>query len=117
MIYKILYEKLKEVARKGKESKVSYEDLANLVSEPFEDVDDRNKFFRMLDDINIEEHENERPMITAVVVHKPSFDKLQMPGDGFFKLALDLGKWDGKGDRIKFWSDEIKKVWDYWGKA
>lgn len=114
MIDKRIYEKLKEIARNR--SKIHYNELATLFGLPFETSDDRNKLYQKLGDISAFEVENGRPMLSAVVVHEPSFDKLQMPGEGFFKLAIELGRWDGKGKKEKFFYDEIKKVWDYWSK-
>ena len=114
MIDKKIYEKLKEIARNR--SIIHYRQLAMLFRMPFETSDDRNQLFYIIGDISVFEVKNNRPMLSAVVVHEPSFDKLQMPGDGFFKLAKDLGKLDVNSSKEKFFYDEIKKVWNYWEK-
>jgi len=36
-----------------------------------------------------------------------------MPGEGFFKLARDLGLFLGD-DKLAFWVKELNRVWDYW---
>jgi hypothetical protein len=44
-------------------------------------------------------------MITALVIYK---DGDQLPGPGFFDLAKRLGR--DISDRVKCWSDEVKRV-------
>lgn len=114
MINKRIYEKLKEIARNR--SIIHYKELATLFGMPFENSDDRNKLYDELYEISTNEHLEGRHMLSVVVVHEPSFDILQLPGDGFFKLAIDLGKWNGEGKKEKFFYDELKRVWDYWSK-
>jgi hypothetical protein len=35
------------------------------------------------------------------------------PGEGFFKLARELGLFLGS-DELAFWVKELNRVWDYW---
>ena len=64
---------------------------------------------RLLGEISTAEHAAGRPLLSAVVVLKGS----DVPGRGFFTLARDLGRFAG-GDDMKFWVEEVKRVWDYW---
>ena len=114
MVDKRIYEILKNVARK--KQKIHYKELAEIVGIPFETSDERNRLFRKLGHISTYEVSQGRPMLSAVVVHHPSFDKLQMPGEGFFDLAIELNRWDGTGDRRRFFYNEVREVWGYWSR-
>ena len=63
-----------------------------------------------LDEINTHEHQEGRPLLSAVVVHK---DGDGMPGVGFFTIAWELKQYLG-GDPHQFWTQELERVWDYW---
>lgn len=82
---------------------------------PFETEADRNELFGKRVDISTFEYTQGRPMLSAVVVHKPSSSDPRMPGKGFFKLASDLGVWNS-GTKDKFFSDELGKVYEYWSQ-
>lgn len=69
-----------------------------------------------LGDISILEHSQGRPLLSAIVVHKPTSSEPRMPGKGFFKLAREHNIWDGKGTKEKFFFNEIRKVHDYWSQ-
>jgi len=58
--------------------------------------------------INLREYVEERPLLSAIVLHEGGSE----PGVGFFKLAefLDLDC----SDRVKFHSEEMKRVMAYW---
>lgn len=117
MISEKLYNLLKKVAKKeiGNGGTIFYSELAILAGEPFFDVDERNKFFELLGEIT--EHEvkiRERPMISVVVVHKNEKNNSRICGDGFFELAIDLKRWDGKGDKSNFFIKELKEVHNTW---
>ena len=62
----------------------------------------------MLGEISSEEYIAGRGMLTAVVVLKDD----GIPGSGFFELARALGK--SFPDELKFWVDELNKVYSYW---
>jgi len=120
-----VYQKLIEVAKKkGPYTKgyITYEEVMLLAELNRENTYEREVVLcAMLGDISIHEHESNRPMLSAVVVHKPNpqMGILAMPGDGFFNLAYDLGLYDGSRDtkdRMRFFSKEIKKVWEYWNR-
>ena len=63
----------------------------------------------LLDEISRCEHENGRPLLSAVVIHVDD----NMPGNGFFVLAEDLGLFKGRG-RFMFFVEELKRVHDHW---
>ncbi|MBA7605580.1 hypothetical protein ES703_12713 [subsurface metagenome] len=64
----------------------------------------------MLDDINRFEHENKRPLISALVVVQGKDE----PGPGFWACAVRLGEFTWGGDKNRFWSEQLNSVWDYW---
>ena len=66
---------------------------------------DRYEIGMILDDINRHERELDRPMLSAVVVHKDTL----MPGQGFFTLAWALGLFVGN-DKGRFYIQELRKV-------
>jgi hypothetical protein len=72
---------------------------------------DRNRLSDVLDEINMNElqENNDGPLLSAVVVLK---DK-NIPGDGFFKLARELGRYDGNDD-LMFWLKEVRRVHDHY---
>ncbi|MBN2331379.1 MAG: hypothetical protein JXC85_06195 [Candidatus Aenigmarchaeota archaeon] len=117
MVNDVIYNKIKEVARKGKSDNIKgiiyYEELMSLVGLGHENPDDRyHEIGKILDDINRADRKKTGLLITAVVVRKDT----KMPGNGFFELAFELGCFNKWGQRYRFWVDEIKRVWDYWSK-
>lgn len=65
---------------------------------------------QMLGEISQFEHKHNRPLLSAVVI-SPT---LKMPGDGFFKMAAELGKFKG-GSKLEFWKQECDAVYTAWG--
>ncbi|ADJ26548.1 conserved hypothetical protein [Dehalogenimonas lykanthroporepellens BL-DC-9] len=115
MVNDTIYEKLKQIATN--QSITYYSEIAPLASLNMSSPEDRNKIAHILDQINIHEREvvPNRPMLSAVVILKDD----NMPGSGFFNCAEGLGKFNGDTDdkkRTIFWSQELKRVYDYWGK-
>lgn len=73
---------------------------------------DRGKIGEVLGHISRYEHENGRPLISSVVVSR-SMEQ----GDGFFKLAEELGLGIGKiKNGKKFEYDMINKAHNFWSK-
>lgn len=113
-----VYEKLKEVARNGKEDNnkgiIFYEEVMAIAGLDITDAAEREiELAKLLDDINREERKEDRPMITAVVVHK---NPPKIPGQGFFKLANEWNRMkEGQSDK-EFWIAEINSVWDCWSR-
>jgi hypothetical protein len=117
MVDEQIYNLLKKVARKeiGTKGIIFYSDLAHLAGRPFSDISEREELFETLGEISeYEVNFKKRPMLSVVVVHN---DKLRMPGEGFFKLAVHLGKWDGKGDKLIFFGKELEKVHSCWAEV
>ncbi len=87
---------------------IPYSELVGLV-EPvtFNAYDPR--LFAILGQISIEEHEQGRPLLSVLVVHKTGD---MQPGEGFFELAESLGR--DVRDVLKAWIAELQKVYQYW---
>lgn len=74
---------------------------------------DRGEIGKILGHISRYEHENERPLLSSVVVTKN-----MEQGDGFFKLAEELGFGDWKKLKKEklFEYDMINKTHNFWSK-
>ena len=105
----IIYQEIKQVA-KNKDI-TYYSDIAPLVGLDMGFEPDRNKMSNILDKISKNEHENGKPLLSAVVILR---DK-NIPGDGFFGMAKEVGLYDGN-DKDQFWANELHRVHDYWTK-
>jgi hypothetical protein len=64
-------------------------------------------FHDFLGQVSIDENEAGRGMLSALVVHQ---DGDRMPGIGFFELAAYLGR--PAADKVIFWSEEVKRVYE-----
>ncbi len=72
---------------------------------------DRAEIGRILGEVSTYEHENGRPLISAIVLSKGSLYE----GDGFFKLAEELGFGSWKTLRDSgFDMQQINACFDYW---
>ncbi len=100
-VHQALYEKLKEIARAR--SKIAYSELAKSVHL------NRRRLGPPLEEICRYEHEQGRPMLSVVAVHKQS----GMPAKPFFDLARTLGLCKGDNDS-EFFIDELHKVHECW---
>jgi hypothetical protein len=107
--YSLVYCELLNAARK-KES-VSYKKIGQIMGLKAQ-VDMAAEIGQMLGEINEDEHDNGRPMLSAVAVEPTT----RMPGEGFFQFAKELRKLDGETDEDKreFWRDEIQRVYGMW---
>ena len=107
--YSLVYCKLLSAARK-KES-VSYEEIGQIMGLKAQ-VDMATEIGQLLGEINEDEYNNGRPMLSAVAVEPTT----RMPGEGFFQFAKELRKLDGETDEDKreFWRDEIQRVYGMW---
>ena len=102
-----IYEELKRVAERREVT--SYSAIAPMVDLDMNRADDRRQIGVLLDEISTHEHEQERPMLSAVVTHKDGD-----PGKGFYTLARELGVMARKTSPLAFWSQELRRVHDYW---
>ena len=62
----------------------------------------------LLRSISIEEDEEERGLLTALVVN----ERDGLPGVGWFRLASDRGR--NVSDRMRAWREEVERVHDAW---
>jgi hypothetical protein len=69
----------------------------------------------LLGQVNLLEQEADKPLISALVVHKGG--DLQ-PGDGFWSFARSLGIDPGPGEtaRLDFWVKEIERCYAEWSR-
>ena len=89
---------------------ITYGELATRITAiPFEA--DSHNFHGLLGEISQEENALGRGMLSVVVVHR-SGEKRGQPGDGFFKLAQELGR--DTHDRLRFWAAELEHVRRAW---
>jgi hypothetical protein len=100
-MHQALYEKLKEIARAR--SKIAYSELAQSV------YLNRRRLGLPLEEICCYEHEQGRPMLSVVAVHKHS----GIPAKPFFDLARSLGLYKGDNDS-EFFTDELRKAHECW---
>ena len=109
-----MYEELKErlIQAAKNEELVYYEDIAPMFGFNYDRDHDRAEVGRVLDVVNKEEFEAGRPLLSAIVVHKGGDE---MPGEGFFKLAQELGRYR-RGDKKIYWAMELKEVYKEWQK-
>lgn len=107
--YSLVYCRLLQAARE-KEG-VSYEEIGEIMGLKA-DPDMFQEIGQLLGEINEDEYNRGRPMLSAVAV-EPS---TKMPGEGFFKFAKMLDKFEGETDEDKreFWRDEIQRVYEIW---
>ncbi len=106
-MHEAIYQRLLNVARN--QTVVTYGDIAPLANLDMAIQDDRIEIGRLLGDISIFEHQQQRPLLSAVVIHRVN----NMPGHGFFNVARGLGLDTGK-DEFLFFVGELRRVHDYW---
>jgi hypothetical protein len=89
---------------------ITYSDLATKITairfEP-----DARMFHSLLGQISEAENEQGRGMLSVVVVQKTGENQGQ-PGEGFFRLARELGR--DVRNRLKFWTTEFELVRAAW---
>ena len=105
-----VYDRLKQVARQ--QTTISCSELAPLTDLDISMDHDRNEMSRILGEISAHEHEQKRPMPSAVVTHKDGD-----PGKGFYTLARELGVTPAGMSKIAFWSQELRNVHHHWSKG
>jgi hypothetical protein len=107
--------RLQQVARR--EATIAYSDLTGEMARAgLVELDPRGSpLAGMLGQISTLEHEEGRPMVSAVVVHK---DGDAAPGPGFWNFARKLGLDAGTGPHaeLEFWTQELGRCYAYWSK-
>lgn len=102
-----IYQVLQQTAREA--GTITYAELAPLAEVDLSRADDRAALAAILDEINLHEHNEGRPMLSAEVV----LAGRQTPGAGFFVCAQRLGRVVGP-DPQGFWQDELAAVYRTW---
>ncbi len=105
-----VYEHLKQVAHE--ERTVTYSEIALMIGLNMQSQLDRTELGHVLGAIATYEHRQGRPLLSAVTV----FSNDGYPSNGFFNLAKELGKYTGSTemDRLAFFANELKEVYQYW---
>ncbi len=107
MMYTKLIETLRQVARDR--TTIHYEDIAPMLKLDMNDPSHRVRIGEILGDISRGEHDQGRPLLSAVVTQKGE----ERPGKGFFTLATELGLFSGL-DEEAFFARELTKAHDFW---
>jgi len=102
-----IYQVLQETARA--QGVITYAELAPLAEVDLNSAADRAALAAILDEINLHEHNEGRPMLSAVVV----LAGRQTPGAGFFACAQRLDRTVG-ADPQAFWAQELAAVYRTW---
>ena len=89
---------------------VYYSEVGEAVNLSMGNPHQRAELGRILSEISSEEHDNGRPLLAAIVVHKDN----KKPGEGFFKLARNIGKQKPDEDNDTFCKIEKERVFDEW---
>ena len=112
---RILYDELVRIARK--KDLTFYSRVAPLVGLTMDSEEDRDEIARLLGEIAKYEYQENRPMLTSLVIHKGNDNN---PGEGFFAIATELGEFSGSRDqleRVTFWSNQVTDVHNHWSNA
>jgi hypothetical protein len=96
----------------------TYSNVGGLVNLDMHSPADRRVIGAILSEINRHEHNEGRPLMSAVVVRKGDC----VPGNGFDRSAVELGRippFVGKlhwrtNEATRYWEVELKRVHDYW---
>ena len=107
--YLLVYGELIQAARYG--GTTTYQALAEMMGLPLSGSWMGTATGNMLCEISRNEHQHGRPMLSAVVVGVSG-----VPGQGFYVLAQELGRFEGgsKEDQLRFWEEEKQAVYDEW---
>jgi hypothetical protein len=85
MLHQPIYDELKRVAQRHETT--TYSAIAPLAGLDMDSQADGDTIRQILTTISTHEHQQARPMLTAIVVHRQD----NIPGRGFFELAQRLG--------------------------
>ena len=106
-VHAAIYAELKRVARAGQTT--TYAGIAPLARLDMGKAADRAEIGHLLGEISQYEHDHGRPMLSAVVI----LQEWNMPGQGFFTLARELGL-HPRAEDIEFFSNELNRVHQAW---
>ncbi|MBU0507745.1 hypothetical protein KKH27_02760 [bacterium] len=108
-----IYDRLLELARGARLT--TYSEIAPLAGLAMNNDADRERISELLGEILTHEVSEGRPLLTAIVVHRGNDNN---PGEGFFSIATELGRFNGSRDplaRLEFWVRQVQEVNGYWG--
>mgnify|MGYP001577837557 CR=1 FL=1 len=108
MLHKPIYEELKRIA--GRQETTTYSAIAPLANLDMDNPAHREEMRQLLGKISTYEHQQGRPMLTAIVVRKED----NIPGHGFFELAQHLGLMRPGADLVAFFCNEVARVHATW---
>ena len=110
-LYLLVYSELITTARHR--GTVTYQEIALIMGLPLRGSHMGKQVGSMVGAISEDEHAQGRPMLSAIVVRKSG-----EPGQGFFRLARDLGKLQtqDKDAKHRFWKKEVAAVHATWQK-
>ena len=103
---KVYYKLIRTAQKKGT---IYYGDVAGTMRLPIRGEHMAREAGQILGEISEWEHNEGRPLLSAVVIRQD----IGMPGDGFFKLARQLGKFQGQSEQ-DFWHNELRDVHNMW---
>lgn len=100
-----------DIVKTGNEQEtvIRYKKLADRFERPYVDIDERNRFHKLLDDINRYEVSRGRPLLSAIVVNET-----QMPGEGFYRLAKELRLQRPDEDNDAFAIRAREQLFEFW---
>jgi len=107
-VSQVIYERLRQVAKNHQTT--TYGEIAPLGGLDMSLQRDRTEIGRILGEISKNEHEQGRPLLSAIVLRKGG----ESPGKGFFTLAQELGLMKPQQDKQAFWCQEVEKVFQTW---
>jgi hypothetical protein len=107
-----IYERLKQVAREG--GLIYYGQIAPLANLDMSRAHDRNELGRIIGDISRYEQTQNRPLLSALVVHAPGQQYGLKPGNGFFALARELRALSPDQDDDAFYQNELRQIYATW---
>ena len=106
-MYQVVYRKLQQTATA--QTTVPYDDLMQLAElSPF-DRTDWARLLQVLGQIDRREHQQGRPLLSAVAVSQ----YVGISGAAFFQQAETLGRYAG-GSEPRFWQEERDRVHAAW---
>lgn len=103
-----IYEELKRIA--SRQETTTYSAIAPLARLDMENPAHRNEMRQLLGKISTYEHQQGRPLRTAIVVYKQE----NHPGPGFYDLARHLGLLRSGQDEVAFFCKEVARVHAQW---
>jgi hypothetical protein len=88
---------------------VTYQQVADIMRLPPTGNHTGKETGHLLGEISEDEHLRGRPFLSAVAINNEA-----VPGSGFEKLTLAVGKMQHNDDYRKFWKEELHAVFEVW---